>query len=136
MDGTTKGSKTVARYLFLIVSLCASGMLGAESVAEIDVTSAAQLIQDKKVRVLDVREPSEYAAGHIAGSTLIPVGQVNSRFEELIAHKDEPMLVVCGSGGRSAKAIEILNKHGFSQLRNIKGGMSAWRKANLPVVQP
>jgi rhodanese-related sulfurtransferase len=111
-------------------------MLGAESVAEIDVTSAAQLIQDKKVRVLDVREPSEYAAGHIAGSTLIPVGQVNSRFEELIAHKDEPMLVVCGSGGRSAKAIEILNKHGFSQLRNIKGGMSAWRKANLPVVQP
>ena len=111
-------------------------MLRADPIADIDVAAAAQLIQEKKVRVLDVREQSEYAAGHIAGSTLIPLGQVNSRVEELTAHKDQPMLVVCGSGGRSAKAIEILSKHGFSQLRNIKGGMNSWRKANLPVVQP
>jgi rhodanese-related sulfurtransferase len=107
----------------------------AEGVPEIDVSAAAKLIQDKKVFVLDVREPSEYAAGHIDGSVLVPLAQVDARFEEIAKHKGKPMLVVCGSGGRSARAIEILSKRGFSQMRNITGGMNAWRKADLPVTK-
>ena len=126
-----------ANWRWLIVAwIFAAGSVLAQSMPEVDVVTAARLIQEKKVFVLDVREPSEYAEGHIAGSVLMPVGQVNVRFEELLKQKDQPMLVVCGSGVRSEAAIRILSKHGFSQMQNIKGGMNAWRKANLPTVQP
>ena len=136
MYATTKSTKAGGEWMLLLASLCLSGSVFAVSPQEIDVIGAAKLIQEKKVFVLDVREPSEYAAGHIEGSVLVPLGQVEARFQELIKRKDQPMLVVCGSGGRSAKAIEILSKHGFSQMRNIQGGMNAWRKASLPVAQP
>ena len=136
MYATTKSTKAGGEWMLLLASLCLSGSVFAVSPQEIDVIGAAKLIQEKKVFVLDVREPSEYAAGHIEGSVLVPLGQVDARFQELIKRKDQPMLVVCGSGGRSAKAIEILSKHGFSQMRNIQGGMNAWRKASLPVAQP
>ncbi len=123
------------RWLILSWMLAAGAAL-AQSATEIDVTAAAHLIQEKQVFVLDVREPSEYAQGHIAGSVLIPLGQVNARFAELLQQRDQAMLVVCGSGVRSAAAIRMLSKQGFSRMQNIKGGMDAWRKANLPTVQP
>ncbi len=106
----------------------------AQSLPEIDVTVAATQIQEKQIKVLDVREPAEFATGVIQGALLIPLGQVEKRVAELETFKDQPMYVVCGSGGRSAQAIKLLSKVGFTQLTNIKGGMNAWRKAKLPVV--
>jgi rhodanese-related sulfurtransferase len=132
MGKVSRQTMQFARWL-LMATVLAAGVAHADGVAEIDVAGAAQLIQDKKVFVLDVREPSEYTAGHIAGSVLIPLGQVNARVEELAKVKDQPMLVVCGSGVRSARAIQMLTKQGFSHMRNIKGGMDAWRKAGLPI---
>lgn len=120
----------------LALLIASTGTVCAAPLAEIEVSTAAALILEQKVFVLDVREPSEYKSGHIAGSVLIPVGQVNARFEELLQYKDQPMLVVCGSGARSAAAIGMLSKRGFSNLRNIKGGMDAWRGAKLPVARP
>ena len=108
----------------------------AEALPEIDVTNAAAQIQERQIKVLDVREPSEFATGVISGAILVPLGQVEKRLAELEGFKNQPMYVVCGSGGRSAQAIKILSKNGFTQLTNIKGGMNAWRKANLPVVAP
>jgi rhodanese-related sulfurtransferase len=108
----------------------------AEALSEIDVTNAATQIQDKQIKVLDVREPSEFATGVISGAMLMPLSQVEKRLAELDGFKNQPMYVVCGSGGRSAQAIKFLSKNGFTQLTNIKGGMNAWRKANLPVVAP
>ena len=108
----------------------------AEARPEIDVTSAVIQIQEKQIKVLDVREPSEFATGVIQGAMLMPLGQVEKRLAELDGFKNQPIYVVCGSGGRSAQAIKFLSKNGFSQLTNIKGGMNAWRKANLPVVAP
>ena len=119
-----------------IAGLLVGSIALAEALAEIDVTAAAAQIQDKQIKVLDVREPSEFASGVIQGAMLIPLGEVEKRVAELDAFKDQPMLVVCGSGGRSAQAIKVLSKYGFTQLQNIKGGMNAWRKAKLPVVAP
>ena len=123
-------------FVIGIAGLLAGSIALAEALAEIDVTTAAAQIQDKQIKVLDVREPSEFASGVIQGAVLIPLGQVEKRVAELDAFKDQPMLVVCGSGGRSAQAIKVLSKYGFTQLTNIKGGMNAWRKAKLPVVAP
>lgn len=121
--------------LFFLASF--SSMLAAQSLPEIDVSTAATQLQEKQIKVLDVREPSEFATGIIPGAILIPLGQVEKRVAELDAFKDQPMYVVCGSGGRSAQAIKVLaSKYGFKQLQNIKGGMNAWRKAKLPIVAP
>jgi rhodanese-related sulfurtransferase len=108
----------------------------AQGLIEIDALSAASQIQEKKIKVLDVREPNEFAGGIIEGAMLIPLGRLENRAAELDAFKDQPMYVVCGSGGRSAHAIKVLSKLGFTKLQNVKGGMNAWRKANLPVVAP
>jgi rhodanese-related sulfurtransferase len=108
----------------------------AQGAGEIDVTSAAPLVEQKKLFVLDVREPSEYAAGHIADATLVPLGQLEKHLEELAPQKDQPVLVVCASGGRSAQAVRLLSKNGFTQAQNLKGGMNAWRKADLPIAKP
>ena len=124
------------RCVTLTVTMLAGSIALAEALKEIDVAAAAIQIQDKQIKVLDVREPSEFATGVIQGAVLIPLGQVEKRVAELDAFKEQPMLVVCGSGGRSAEAIKALNKYGFRQLTNIKGGMNAWRKAKLPVVAP
>lgn len=122
----------VASLGFALAGACAR----ADALVEIDVGAAAAQLQAQKINVLDVREPAEFATGVIQGATLMPLGQVEKRLAELEAFKDQPMYVVCASGGRSAQAIKVLSKHGFTQLTNIKGGMNAWRKANLPMVAP
>ena len=119
-----------------VATLLSVSIASAEALPEIDVAAAAAQIQDKQIKVLDVREPAEFATGVIQGAVLIPLGQVERRIGELDGLKDRPMLVVCGSGGRSAQAIKVLSKYGFTKLTNIKGGMNAWRKAKLPVAAP
>lgn len=134
--------RTLTDFYFLrialigVAALLSVSIASAEALPEIDVAAAAAQIQDKQITVLDVREPAEFATGVIQGAVLIPLGQVEKRIGELDGLKDRPMLVVCGSGGRSAQAIKVLSKYGFTKLTNIKGGMNAWRKAKLPVVAP
>ena len=80
--------------------------------------------------VLDVREPEEYQAGHIAGAILIPLGQLGQRSGEL--PKDRAILCVCQTGSRSTFAASRLAAAGFT-IVNLKGGMSAWEWERLPV---
>jgi rhodanese-related sulfurtransferase len=124
-----------AAALLLLLPAIGSQAL-AQGVAEIEPARAASMVEAKQVFVLDVREPSEYNAGHIQDAVLMPLGQVEARLNELAAYKDQQMLVVCATGGRSARAVSILSKNGFTQAQNLKGGMSAWRKANLPLAAP
>lgn len=138
MNSTTRQAyhRIIGITLLAIATLLAASTTWAEALVEIDVAAAAVQIQEKQIKVLDVREPAEFATGVIQGALLIPLGQVEKRVAELEQFKDQPMLVVCGSGGRSAEAIKRLSKYGFTQLNNIKGGMNAWRKAKLPMVAP
>jgi adenylyltransferase/sulfurtransferase len=76
--------------------------------------------------LLDVREPDEYAKASIAGSTLIPLGELEQRLAELDAWRDRRVVVHCHKGGRSAKACEQLRERGFSQIENLDGGIEAW----------
>jgi rhodanese-related sulfurtransferase len=84
--------------------------------------------------VLDVREDSEYFEAHVAGSKLIPLGQLAQRVQELGADKSKPVVLICRSGRRSAQAQTILEQAGFSAASNVEGGMIAWQKAGLPVI--
>ncbi len=79
------------------------------------------------VQVLDVREPDEFngALGHIPGAQLLPLAEVAARCDEL--DRSRPVVVVCRSGARSARAVAILTKAGFSDVANLAGGMLRWR---------
>jgi rhodanese-related sulfurtransferase len=102
-------------------------------IKEVDSVAATQLINHKNALVLDVREESEYKAGHVLNAKLIPLGKLNERIGELEKYRDKPVVVVCRSGARSANACALLGKQGFAEVYNLAGGMMAWQKANLPV---
>lgn len=77
------------------------------------------------VQIIDVREPNEYQTARLPGSKHIPLGQVVGRMSEIDPDRDT--VVHCKMGGRSAKAIELLRRAGFTgRLTNLKGGITAW----------
>ncbi len=82
--------------------------------------------------ILDVREPSEWNDAHIAGATLIPLGELASRLSEL--PKDKQIVVVCRSGNRSAQGRDILLNNGFTQVTSMAGGLNQWKAAGYPTV--
>jgi rhodanese-related sulfurtransferase len=84
----------------------------------------AKLDRGEDVHVLDVREPNEYQICRIAGSTLIPLGELSNRTAEL--DRDRELIVHCKMGGRSAKAVALLQERGFTRARNLTGGILAW----------
>jgi rhodanese-related sulfurtransferase len=80
---------------------------------------------------LDVREQSEYDAGHIPGITLIPTGQVPNRLSDI--PKDKPVIVTCRSGNRSSQITQYLKEQGYTNVHNMEGGINAWQQAGYPV---
>ncbi len=78
--------------------------------------------------LIDVREPDEYALAHIEGSRLIPLGTLPDELESLPT--DCEILVHCKSGGRSAKAVQLMLDRGFTRVKNVTGGMDAWLLEN------
>lgn len=77
------------------------------------------------IQLIDVRQPDEYAFAKIEGAKLIPLGQIMQRMDEIDASRET--VIHCKMGGRSAKAIEVLQRAGFKgNLSNMKGGITAW----------
>ena len=74
--------------------------------------------------ILDVREPNEYQINRIAGSTLIPLGELPRRYQEL--PRDREIIAQCKIGGRSAKAMDFLKSVGFANVKNLRGGIVEW----------
>jgi rhodanese-related sulfurtransferase len=94
---------------------------------EIDVTAVKQLRDSGEPLVLlDVRNPDEYAAAHIDGSTFIPMGELQGRLAELEPHKHDHVVVHCHHGGRSLRVAMFLKQQGFTQVQNMTGGIDAW----------
>jgi rhodanese-related sulfurtransferase len=98
---------------------------------EVDVAGAVAL-HDAGAFVLDVREPDEWAAGHIEGATLISLGDLAKRTPDVPQGRD--VVVVCRSGNRSAQGRDILLQAGFDRVTSMAGGMGAWVAAGQPVV--
>jgi rhodanese-related sulfurtransferase len=93
---------------------------------------AVQLINKERAQIIDVCEPAEFATGHVAGAKNVPLGQIAAG-KGLPGNKKLPLVVVCASGQRSAKAVAELKAMGFENAQSLGGGLKAWRDANLPV---
>lgn len=119
----------------VLLAIAASGVsLNAACASPtVDVRQAAAL-QSNGALLIDVRETDEYAEAHAPGSVLIPLGQLQQRLPEIQSYRNKPVVLICRSGNRSAKALKQLQQAGFSTASNIDGGMIAWKKAGLPIV--
>mgnify|MGYP000620952241 CR=1 FL=1 len=104
-------------------------------VKELPIQDAIRFMNQNDAVVLDVRIEKEYDEGHIKNAIHIPVGTLEARAQELEKYKSAPILISCQSGNRSRQAYQALNKHGFTQLSCLAGGINAWINANLPITK-
>lgn len=84
----------------------------------------SRLDKGEELFILDVRETHEYQVCRLEGSTLIPLGEIPKRVNELDSSKE--IIVHCKLGGRSAKAVDFLKSAGFQKVKNLLGGIDAW----------
>lgn len=97
--------------------------------AEVSAADALAL-RESGAFMLDVRQPEEWAAGHIPDATLIPLGELASRVAEV--PKDRRVVVVCRSGNRSAQGRDVLLGAGLPAVTSMAGGMNDWTAAGYP----
>jgi rhodanese-related sulfurtransferase len=121
--------------LSIVVIIVVIALLARRNPAmEVTAEAAREMVKDPQLVVLDVRTPQEFAQGHIEGARLIPVAELPGRLAELAEFKNRPILIYCYRGSRSASVYHILQKNGFSILKNLRGGIMAWTGAGNKVL--
>ena len=100
---------------------------------KVGTLEATRLLNQGTTLVLDVRDASEFAAGHLPRARNIPAGELAARLEEIGKYKDRAVLVTCRTGPRAGAATRVLKRAGFNTVYQLKGGMVAWQQASLPV---
>lgn len=98
---------------------------------EVEVDDVVRMQHEAPVQIVDVREPDEWAEGHIPGAVHIPLGDIAARQGEL--NRDISIVTICRSGRRSLMAGDQLLEAGFTSVSSMAGGMNAWHEAGLPI---
>lgn len=96
----------------------------------------AAIVDGEDVTVVDVREGDEWRKGHLPGAVHVPRGYLEMQAEGKLPNKDAPLIVYCAGGNRSAFATETLKQMGYSDVRHMSGGFTAWKDTGLKVAQP
>lgn len=91
---------------------------------------------DDGTRIIDVRERDEFVEGHIEGAEFIPRGLLDLKIENTVPDKDQPIVLYCAGGTRSALAARTLGDLGYSDVKSMAGGFTAWKRSGLPVHIP
>lgn len=125
-------------WSLILLALVSGGMLAwpmLQGGAGAGLTAAAvvQRINRDKAVVIDVCQPDEYAAGHVAGARSIPVAELEAKLPGAVKNKATPLVMVCASGVRARRAVAIARKLGYEQAEVLTGGLKSWRDANLPI---
>lgn len=93
----------------------------------VDFAAAQRLITGGcGCRILDVRDPEEYEAGHLSGAINVPLHQITRKVPYLMPSRRRPLLVYCGSGARSLPAVQVLAVLGYGNLYNLQRGIDRW----------
>ena len=101
------------------------GLFDSGTVPQIDAELLKMRLKKEKLFLLDVREVFEHKSQNIPGSTLIPLGELQRRLDELEKHRTKEIVVYCRSGNRSMSACKFLQKQGFNAV-NLSGGILRW----------
>jgi rhodanese-related sulfurtransferase len=128
----------VDNWMLILIALSSGGMLawpllrGANS-GSLTAQGAVQLINRERAVVVDVREPEEFAAGHMTGAKNVPLNQLEEKLAAAVKNKTVPLLLVCATGARAQRAVATAKKLGYEQAQAVAGGLKSWKEANLPV---
>ncbi|MCC6640983.1 MAG: molybdopterin-synthase adenylyltransferase MoeB [Deltaproteobacteria bacterium] len=131
------GERPTVTELIDYEAFCGAGAAQAPGAGVREVTAAeVRALQQRgeEFLLLDVREPLEAETARIVGARLVPLGQLEQRLGEIAAWKARHVVVHCHHGGRSARACELMQRHGFENVENLKGGIDAWSQAVDPSV--
>ena len=128
----------LANWMLIAVALVSGGMLLMPMLtggggAGLTPAAAVQLINREKAVVIDVCEPAEYQAGHVAGAKSIPLAELEAKLPGAVKNKATPLVLVCASGIRSGRAVAIAKKLGYENAQSLSGGLKSWREASLPI---
>jgi len=133
----------VGNHLYLVIIFVVIAVLLVKDLIEsllrkyevVTPLQAVMLVNQEDAEILDVREPAEWAKGHIVNARLISLGDLDKRMNELGDLKQKPLIVTCQSGTRSPAACKKLVQAGFEKVYMLKGGTAAWTDAGLPVTK-
>ncbi len=96
---------------------------------EVQLDEALALAREDGVRIIDVREPSEWQAGHIPSATLVPLGELPQRITEVVSDRDTPILVHCAVGARSGRAAAYMAQAGYTNVVSMRDEIRKWAPA-------
>ncbi|HZP34573.1 MAG TPA: rhodanese-like domain-containing protein [Candidatus Acidoferrales bacterium] len=106
-------------------------------VKEADFSEIKQRMDRReKMTLIDVREESEWARGHIPGAVHLSKGIIERDIEQAVPDKNAPLVLYCGGGFRSALVADNLQKMGYSNVISMDGGWRGWTSAGYPVEKP
>lgn len=128
----------VDNWMLILIALSSGGMLAwpmvrGANAGSLTAQGAVQLINRERAVVVDVREPEEFAAGHVTGAKNVPLGQLEQKLTAAVKNKSLPLLLVCATGARANRAVATAKKLGYEQAQAVAGGLKGWKAANLPV---
>jgi rhodanese-related sulfurtransferase len=123
-----------AAVLMLVVIIVSEKRARAQAFAAVGANDAIRLM-NKGALIIDVREPAQYQAGHIGEARNIELKALAGAAESLKKYQDKPVVMCCDSGQNGGAATRELHRLGFKQVVNLRGGLDAWRRENLPLVR-
>lgn len=128
----------INNWTLIAVAVASGGMLlwpvlRGPGPGALTAQGAVQLINREKGIVVDVGEPDEFAAGHVAGARNVPLGQLEQRLPDVVKNKTVPLILVCATGARARRALPAAKRLGYEKAQVMAGGLKAWKDANLPV---
>ncbi|ADU38930.1 Rhodanese domain protein [Variovorax paradoxus EPS] len=127
-----------ANWMLILIALSSGGMLAWPLIrgsggGTLTAQGAVQLINRERAVLVDVREPEEFATGHMIGAKNVPLNQLDEKLTSTVKNKNVPLLLVCATGARAQRAVAMAKKLGYEQAQAVAGGLKAWKEANLPV---
>lgn len=122
----------VAILALLLWNIFGSSLSGVGKIGPAEVT---RLLNHEKALLLDLRTTTDYSSGHILSARNIPAAELEGRQKELRKFKSSPIILCCSRDADGVKAGRILKIFGFEKIYSLKGGLEAWRNANLPVTR-
>ncbi len=121
----------LAAALLVVLIIVNELRLRMRGVTELSPSEAIGTI-NRGARVIDVRAPEQYDGGHIINAVNVPLDELEGRYDDL-KKRDKPIVTCCATGMTGARAARKLRAAGFEQVFNLRGGLGAWQRENLPV---
>ncbi len=128
----------IDNWMLIAIALSSGAMLlwpvlQSATAIGIEPAAAVQLMNREKANVVDVSDAAEFAAGHIVGSKNVPLADLEAKLAGVVKNKTQPLVLVCQTGVRSGKAVDVAKKLGYEQAQSLQGGLKSWKATNLPV---